>query len=219
MPSITNGSKKASVDGTIFAAGVYSGFQNAFGDLGFIGKFGKNEEITVVMDLYLSSRNHPSQTYGNEGYILLRGVPENLESLKFLKPVLDKVHAAHGVRRAGQFDRSRVRLQAPPLDRDPVALDLGAQVVFLKLRLLHQPMGKPPQQFRLGAAALIPTGPTPELIAGDLRHPAFADSCSRETGYGLDRTESSRCAARCGRGSFWTHSCTRLASGCFFPCK
>ncbi len=77
-------------------AKVSPGFQNAFGNLGFTGKFGKNEEITVVMDLYLSSRNHPSQTYGNEGYILLRGVPENLESLKFLKPVLDRVDIKAG---------------------------------------------------------------------------------------------------------------------------
>jgi len=77
-------------------AKVAPGFQNAFGDLGFIGKFGKNEEITVVMDLYLSSRNHPSQTYGDEGYILLRGVPENLQSLSFLKPILAKVDIKAG---------------------------------------------------------------------------------------------------------------------------
>ena len=77
-------------------AKVSAGFQNAFGDLGFIGKFGKNEEITVVFDMYLASRNHPSQTYGDEGYILLRGVPENLQSLKFLEPVLDKVDLKAG---------------------------------------------------------------------------------------------------------------------------
>lgn len=77
-------------------AKVSPGFQNAFGDLGFIGKFGKNEEITVVMDLYLSSRNHPSQTYGNEGYILMRGVPENLQNLKFLTAILDKVDIKAG---------------------------------------------------------------------------------------------------------------------------
>ncbi|HEX6177126.1 MAG TPA: hypothetical protein VF057_02105 [Thermoanaerobaculia bacterium] len=72
------------------------GFQTAFGDLGFIGKFGRNEEIEVVFDMYLSSRNHPSQTYGNEGYILMRGVPENLESIRFLKPLLDKVDVKAG---------------------------------------------------------------------------------------------------------------------------
>ena len=77
-------------------AKVSPGFQNAFGDLGFIAKFGKNEEIEVVFDMYLSSRNHPSQTYGNEGYIILRGVPENLQSLKFLEPVLKRVDLKAG---------------------------------------------------------------------------------------------------------------------------
>lgn len=75
---------------------IEPGFQNAFGDLGFIAKFGKNEEIEVVFDMYLSSRNHPSQTYGNEGYIILRGVPENLQSLKFLEPILKKVDLKAG---------------------------------------------------------------------------------------------------------------------------
>lgn len=77
-------------------AKVSPGFQNAFGNLGFIAKYGKNEEITVVFDMYLSSRNHPSSTYGNEGYILMTGVPENLESLKFLKPVFEKVDVKAG---------------------------------------------------------------------------------------------------------------------------
>lgn len=72
------------------------GFQTAFGDLGFIGKFGENEEIKVVFDMYLSSRNHPSQTYGNEGYIVMTGVPENLKSLRFLEPVLKKVDIKAG---------------------------------------------------------------------------------------------------------------------------
>ena len=72
------------------------GFQNAFGDLGFIGKFGKKQEIEVVFDLYLSSRNHPSTTYGNEGYMIVHGVPENLENLKFLEPLLNKVDVKAG---------------------------------------------------------------------------------------------------------------------------
>jgi predicted porin len=72
------------------------GFQNAFGDLGFIGKFGRNQEIEVVFDMYLSSRNHPSTTYGNEGYMVIHGVPENLQSLKFLEPILKKVDIKAG---------------------------------------------------------------------------------------------------------------------------
>ena len=75
---------------------IEPGFQNAFGDLGFIGKFGKNQEIEVVFDIYLSSRNHPSQTYGNEGYLVLHGVPENLQSLRFLNPILNRVDVKAG---------------------------------------------------------------------------------------------------------------------------
>ena len=75
---------------------IEPGFQNAFGDLGFIGKFGKKGEIEVVFDLYLSSRNHPSTTYGNEGYMVLHGVPENLENLKFLEPILKRVDIKAG---------------------------------------------------------------------------------------------------------------------------
>lgn len=77
-------------------AKVEPGFQNAFGNLGFIARFGKKDEVEVVFDLYLSSRNHPSTTYGNEGYIILRGVPENLKSLKFLTPILNKVDIKAG---------------------------------------------------------------------------------------------------------------------------
>lgn len=77
-------------------AKVEPGFQNAFGDLGFIGKFGRNQEIEVVFDIYISSRNHPSTMYGNEGYLILRGVPENLQSLKFLTPILNKVDLKAG---------------------------------------------------------------------------------------------------------------------------
>jgi len=79
-------------------AKVAPGFQNALGDLGFIGKFGKKQEVEVVFDLYLSSRNHPSTTYGNEGYMILHGVPENLENLEFLEPILNKIDI-----KAGQF--------------------------------------------------------------------------------------------------------------------
>jgi len=77
-------------------AKVEPGFQNAFGNLGFIGRFGKNQEVEVVFDLYLSSRNHPSQTYGNEGYMIVRGIPENVQSLKFLEPILKRMDIKAG---------------------------------------------------------------------------------------------------------------------------
>lgn len=118
-------------------AKVEPGFQNAFGDLGFIGKFGKNEEITVYMDMYLSSRNHPSSTYGNEGYIIVRGVPENLESLKFLKPVLSKVdfkagHMLIDFGDAAEHRSNNAIVQKNPLVGnfvvDPNIVSIGMQV-------------------------------------------------------------------------------------------
>lgn len=67
------------------------GMQTAFGDLGFLGKFGKQSEIEMYFDLYLASRNHPSQTYGDQGYLLIRGIPENLGQPRLLKAIFDKV--------------------------------------------------------------------------------------------------------------------------------
>lgn len=117
-------------------AGLEPGFQNAFGDLGFIGKFGRNEEITVVFDMYLSSRNHPSQTYGNEGYIIMTGVPENLQSLKFLEPILQKVdlkagHMMIDFGDAGQHRSNNAIVQKNPLIGnfviDPNIVSIGMQ--------------------------------------------------------------------------------------------
>lgn len=113
------------------------GFQNAFGDLGFIGKFGRKQEIEVVFDLFLSSRNHPSTTYGNEGYMILHGVPENLVSLKFLEPILNKVDikAGHFLVDFGDNNQHRSNnaiVQKNPLVGnfvvDPNIVSIGMQV-------------------------------------------------------------------------------------------
>lgn len=101
-------------------AKVEPGFQTAFGNLGFIGKFGKNQEIEVVFDMYLSSRNHPSQTYGNEGYIILRGVPENLASLKFLEPILTKVDLKAGHMLVDFGDAAQHRSNNANVQRNPL---------------------------------------------------------------------------------------------------
>lgn len=72
------------------------GMQTAYGDLGFQGRFGKKQEVELYFDLYLASRNHPSQTYGNEGYLLVHDVPENLESLAVLRPLFKRVDLKAG---------------------------------------------------------------------------------------------------------------------------
>ncbi len=116
---------------------IEPGFQNAFGDLGFIGKFGKNQEIEVVFDMYLSSRNHPATTYGNEGYMILRGVPDNLQSLKFLKPILEKIDIKAGhflvdFGDAAQHRSNNAIVQKNPLVGnfvvDPNIVSIGMQV-------------------------------------------------------------------------------------------
>jgi len=51
-------------------------FQTAWGDLAFMVEVGDGDVI-VFFDLYLSSRPHPSTTYGNEGYMLFRRIPDD----------------------------------------------------------------------------------------------------------------------------------------------
>jgi hypothetical protein len=52
------------------------GFQTAWGDLSFLADFGDGDML-VFFDLYISSRPHPSTTYGNEGYMLIRRLPDD----------------------------------------------------------------------------------------------------------------------------------------------
>ena len=49
-------------------------FQTAWGDISFMADV-SDGAILVFFDLYLSSRPHPSTTYGNEGYMLFRRIP------------------------------------------------------------------------------------------------------------------------------------------------
>jgi len=69
-------------DSHVSIAGVDSpnldpSFQTAWGDLPFMFNI-DHGKMLVFFDLYLSSRPHPSTTYGNEGYILVRQLPDNL---------------------------------------------------------------------------------------------------------------------------------------------
>ena len=49
-------------------------FQTAWGNLSFMAEV-NGGDLVVFADLYLSSRPHPSTTYGNEGYMLFRRIP------------------------------------------------------------------------------------------------------------------------------------------------
>jgi predicted porin len=125
-------------------AKVSPGFQNAFGDLGFIGKFGKNGEIELVFDMYLSSRNHPSQTYGNEGYIIMRGVPENLQSLKFLEPVLKKVDLKAGHMLVDFGDAAEHRTNNAIAQKNPLVGNfvIDPNIVSIGMQASSKPNGR-----------------------------------------------------------------------------
>src|ERR1051326_5388745 len=59
--------------------------------------------------------------------------------------------------------------------RAAIALDRRPEIVLFEIRLLHQPVRKPPQQFGLRPAAFEAARPQPHLIGQELRHPPFAD--------------------------------------------
>lgn len=113
------------------------GFQTAWGNLEVRGVFGDNEEIEMFFDLYIASRPHPSTTYGHEGYLLIRGVPENLQGVQFLGPVFDKVSfkvghfevdfGDHRMRRSDNAD-----VQSNPFIGnfvvDPEMVEVGAEI-------------------------------------------------------------------------------------------
>lgn len=113
------------------------GFQTAWGNLEVRGVFGDEEEIEMFFDLYISSRPHPSTMYGHEGYLLIRGVPENLESMRMLDPLFDKVsfkvghfevdYGDHRLRRSDNAD-----VQDNPFIGnfvvDPEMVEVGAEI-------------------------------------------------------------------------------------------
>ena len=123
---------------------VSAGFQNALGDLGFIGKFGKNQEVEVVFDMYLSSRNHPSTTYGDEGYMILHGVPENLESLKFLAPILSKVDIKAGQMLLNFGDAIQHRSNNAITQKNPLVGNfvIDPNIVSIGMEVTNKPGGR-----------------------------------------------------------------------------
>jgi hypothetical protein len=62
-------------------------FQTAWGDLSFMADI-EDGKMLVYADIYISSRPHPSQTYGNEGYILFRQMPDPVPATQFLNDTL-----------------------------------------------------------------------------------------------------------------------------------
>lgn len=113
------------------------GFQTAWGNLEVRGVFGEKEEIEMFFDLYIASRPHPSETYGHEGWLLIRGVPENLKRMQVLSPIFDKVsfkfghfEVDYGDHRSRRSDNADV--QSNPFIGnfvvDPEMVEVGAEV-------------------------------------------------------------------------------------------
>ena len=74
-------------------------FQTAWGDIAFMADV-SDGAILVFFDLYLSSRPHPSTTYGNEGYMLFRRIPGESGVSDFLnKSIFEHVNV-----KAGHFE-------------------------------------------------------------------------------------------------------------------
>ncbi len=68
------------------------GFQNAWGSMDFVANF--NDLIEVYWEFFISSRPHPSEMQGSQGFILFHGLPDNA-----LQPLFDVVDI-----KAGQFE-------------------------------------------------------------------------------------------------------------------
>lgn len=66
------------------------GFQTAWGSMDFLARFG--DYMDVYWEYYLSSRPHPDQLQGNQGYMLMRGLPKD----NILSPIFDFVNVKAG---------------------------------------------------------------------------------------------------------------------------
>ena len=113
------------------------GFQTAWGNLDFLATFGEEKEIEMFFDLYIASRNHPSQTYGHEGYLIVRDLPKSLQGFTLLDRALDHVdlkvghfEADFGDHRLRRSDNADVQ-KNPFIGNfviDPEFVEVGAEV-------------------------------------------------------------------------------------------
>ncbi len=133
------------------------GMQTAFGDLGFLGQFGKKQEVEMYFDLYLASRNHPSTTYGNQGYLLVKDVPENLESLRVLKPIFKRIDLKAGAFLVDFGDQEQHRSNNALVQKNPLVGNFVIDPNFVSVGV--QAMSKPA---RFGWVAAVSNGTNTE---------------------------------------------------------
>jgi len=113
------------------------GFQTAWGNLAISATFGKEKEVEMFFDLLISSRSHPSTTYGHQGYLMVRGMPGDLKNVRLLDSLFDKIdlkighfhldYGDHGYHRS-----DNAATQKNPLIGnfviDPELVDIGAEI-------------------------------------------------------------------------------------------
>ena len=125
--------EKVYVDGAEKAS-IPVGFQTAWGSVDFLANY--KDQIEVYFEIYLSSRPHPEKVYGHQGYILARGVPENLNAgpVASLFRAVD-VKAGHfeidyGDHRFRRSDNARVQHNALIGNYiiDPKTVEIGVEV-------------------------------------------------------------------------------------------
>lgn len=97
----TVGTFQALTQDDAFASGndlgdIEAGFQTAWGNLGIGATIGENEEIEMFFDLYIASRPHASQTYGHQGFIVVRDMPGSLKQFGVLDRLFDHVDVKVG---------------------------------------------------------------------------------------------------------------------------
>lgn len=113
------------------------GFQTAWGNLEFLATFGEEKELEMFFDLFIASRQHPSSTYGHQGYLLIRGMPGNLKNVALLDGIFKVVnlkvghfHIDYGDHSLHRSDNAAVQLN-PLIGNfviDPEIVDIGAEV-------------------------------------------------------------------------------------------
>lgn len=89
--------QKNVVTGGKTPARLEPGFQTAWGSFEFLADF--DQHLEVYFDVYLSTKAHPSQAQGHEGYMLMRGLKGPLGEMPGLKQLLQVANI-----KAGQFD-------------------------------------------------------------------------------------------------------------------
>ncbi len=73
------------------------GFQTAFGNMSFLADF--DNAMEVYFDIFIADRPHQDRLQGDEGYILLRELPEALGETQLAKTIFDAIDI-----KAGQFE-------------------------------------------------------------------------------------------------------------------